>query len=169
MPELAGDKSVPVRSFDGTPLPGSLDGEAIVVMDDDGYAWGASAAETALQTGKKVFVISRNFEVLRELPSVTRIATLRNLDNGGAELVPGSVVAWADRRALIIRNVWSGREHRIENVAALLWIGMQQANSGLAAALRAGGHKNIHVVGDAYSPRRILFAIEEGNAAGRAV
>ena len=81
-PTLPGDGSVPVLSFDGAPLdvPGT---GTILVMDEDGYYWGAAAAEAMAATGRHVLLVTRFFEVLREVPVTSRIPTLRVLDNAG--------------------------------------------------------------------------------------
>jgi hypothetical protein len=60
------------------------------------------------------------------------------------------------------------REVTIANVGAVVWLGVQRANGGLAAELRALGIDEVKVVGDAYMPRRLAQAIAEGHRAGRA-
>ena len=51
-----------------------------MVLDEDGYWWGAQAAEEVIRRGAKLTLVTRFFEPFRELPTVSRIAALRQLD-----------------------------------------------------------------------------------------
>ena len=168
-PSVPGDGSVPI-------LPGlepddvaRLSGERVVVMDEDGYYWAASTAELLARAGKQVTLVTRFFEVLRELPAVSRIATLRFLDRHGVELRPNMAVARVEGGSVVLSHYYSGREERVPDAAAVIWLGPQRANSQLADDLRALGVEGVHLVGDAFAPRRLANAIQEGHRAGRAV
>jgi hypothetical protein len=76
---------------------------------------------------------------------------------------------WDKSSVSVLRHYQSGRETLLPNCAAVVWIGMQQANDQLAKQLRAKGGYELRLIGDAYAPRRIAQAIREGHAAGRAV
>jgi 2,4-dienoyl-CoA reductase-like NADH-dependent reductase (Old Yellow Enzyme family) len=159
VPALPGDGSVPVLAFDGGPLdvPGS---GTIVVMDEDGYYWGASAAEAMAATGRHVLLVTRFFEALREVPVTARIPTLRELDNAGADLLANSFVESIDNGAVVLANFRSGRRRRVEGASAVVWTGMQRARDGLAHELRAQGIET-HLIGDAMAQRRLMLAIQE--------
>ncbi len=79
VPDVPGDDSVPVSTSAAAVLVGMLPGEHVVVMDEDGYYWAAAVAETVALQDKKLVLVTRFFEVLRELPAVSRIAALRAL------------------------------------------------------------------------------------------
>lgn len=164
-PELPGDGSVPVFSFDGGPIdvPGS---GTIVVMDEDGYFWGAAAAEAMAATGRHVLLVTRFFEVLREVPITARIPTLRELDNAGADLLPNTFVESTDGGAVVLQNFRSGRRRRIEGASAVVWTGMQRARDGLVPELRALGIET-HLIGDAMAQRRLMLAIQEAHDLAR--
>jgi 2,4-dienoyl-CoA reductase-like NADH-dependent reductase (Old Yellow Enzyme family) len=164
-PELPGDGSVPVVSYDGTPLdlPGT---GTIVVMDEDGYYWGATAAEAMAATGRHVLLVTRFFEVLREVPITARIPTLRELDDAGTELWPNTFVESTEGGGVVLRNFRSGRRRRVAGVDAVVWIGMQRPRDALAAELRARGLET-HLIGDAMAPRRLMLAIQEGHDLAR--
>jgi len=51
----------------------------------------------------------------------------------------------------------------------VIWVGPQEAQGSLAETLRASGIDNVRVVGDAFAPRRLANAIEDGHRAGRAI
>ncbi len=158
-PELPGDGSVPVLTFDGAPIdvPGT---GTIVVMDEDGYFWGAAAAEAMAATGRHVLLVTRFFEALREVPITARIPTLRELDNAGTDLLPNNFVESIEGGAVVVRHFRSGRRRRIEGAGAVVWVGMQHARNGLATELQARGIET-HLIGDAMAQRRLMLAIQE--------
>ena len=63
---------------------------------------------------------------------VSRIATLRELDAAGAR---ASAPRWRRRGSsagrVVLRHYLTGREERIEDCAALLWVGAARARNGL--------------------------------------
>ena len=50
------------------------------MMDEDGYYWSAAMAESLAASGKRLTIATRFFEVFREIPMVSRIAMLREMD-----------------------------------------------------------------------------------------
>ncbi len=168
-PDVPGDDSVPVSTSAGAPLVGMLPGEHVVVVDEDGYYWAAAVMETVVGQGKKVTLVTRFFEPLRELPAVSRITALRGLDRHGVSLRPRTYVDRIETGAVVLKNCGTGREERIADASAVIWVGPQAAKSALAGELRAAGIADVHVIGDAFAPRRLADAIEEGHRAGRAV
>jgi 2,4-dienoyl-CoA reductase-like NADH-dependent reductase (Old Yellow Enzyme family) len=170
-PELPGDGSVPVMaptSVGELARLGMNDGRRILLMDEDGYYWAAAIAEAAAQRGR-LLLATRFFEPFREVPMVSRIATLRELDRAGAEHRTSMAPSRIERGAVVLRHYLTGREERVEDCAALLWVGAARARNGLADTLRAGGLDRVHLVGDAFAPRRVAVALVEAQAAARAV
>ena len=107
---------------------------------------------------------------MREIPEVSRIATLRELDKLGVVLHPTMFVDRIERGEVVLRHYYnSARELRITGAGAVLWVGMQRVNDGLIEALRGEGIANVHVIGDALAPRRLANAIAEGHRAARNV
>ena len=102
---------------------------------------------------------------------VSRIASLREADRHGAILKPNMAVTSVSNGAVTLRNVTSARLETVTDVAAIVWVGAAQSNGVLASELLAAGFdkSRLHVVGDAFSPRRLVHALGEGHAAGRAV
>jgi len=146
-----------------------LPGEHVVVMDEDGYYWAAAVLETVLPQKKKVTLVTRFFEPLRELPAVSRITALRVLNEHAVSVRPHTEVVRIESGAVVLRDCLSGREDRIPDAAAVIWVGPQEAQGAVATALREARVTDVHVVGDAFAPRRLANAIEEGHRAGRAV
>ncbi len=164
-PSVAGDGSVPVVTYSRLPA-----GATAVVMDDDGYYWASCMTEQLARRGCRVVYVTRFHEPLRELTEVSRISTLRVLDELGVELRPHMYVDRIERGDVVLRHYYnSRREERLKGVGEVVWTGAQRANDGLAYELREAGLTAVHLVGDAYAPRRLANAIAEGHRAARSV
>jgi glycine/D-amino acid oxidase-like deaminating enzyme len=171
VPALPSDGSVPILAPTSigelAALRGGTTGR-IVLMDEDGYYWAAAIAEAVAPLGK-LLVTTRFFEPFRELPMVSRIATLRELDKEGAEYRTSMAPVRIEGGAVVLRHYLTGREGWVEDCAALLWIGQAEARNGLMAALKQAGVERTHLVGDAFAPRRVAVALVEAQIAARAV
>lgn len=170
-PELAGDGSVPVITADG-PVPlGGKHGKRVVIVDEDGYYWTSAVAESVMAQGREPVIVARFFEVARELPMVSRIAFLRELDRGGGSSKPNAYVARASNGSVVLRHYLTEREETIDDVAAVVWVGPTRPNTDLAETLRAAGLEatRIRVIGDAFAPRRLANALVEAHTAARAI
>jgi len=176
VPNIPSDGSVPLVAaasvrdlarFRAVPV------KRIVLMDEDGYFWAAAIAEAAAaltaQRGGRMVFATRFFEPLRELPMVSRIATLRALDLAGTEHRTSMVAHRIDGGAVVLRHYLTGRELRIEECGALLWVGAQRAHAGLYAELKEAKQDRIHLIGDAFAPRRVHMALVEAQTAARAI
>lgn len=168
LPEIPSDGSVPLLAPTAPEQLAIPEGGRVVLMDEDGYFWASAVAEAAAQRGR-LLVATRFFEAFRELPMVSRIATLRALDRAGTELRTSMAAAAIERGGVVLRHYLTGREERIEDVAALLWVGAQRARNALYQRLKDSGLDRAHLVGDAFAPRRVAVALVEAQMAARQV
>ncbi len=173
VPDIPSDGSVSVIAAttpEDLDLPG---GPNIVLMDEDGYFWASAIAEAtagiAASRGGRLIVATRFFEPFRELPMVSRIASLRALDRAGTEYRTSMAAARIEDGAVVLRHYLTGREERVEHCAALLWAGAQRARNSIYPALRAAGLDRSFVIGDAFAPRRVAVALVEAQTAARAI
>lgn len=168
VPALAGDGSVAVRLYE-TDVPATVRGR-VVVMDEDGYYWAACVTEALARAGAEVIYVTRFLQPLRELPEVSRISTLRELDKLGVTIRDNTFVDRAERGGIVLRHYYNtAREERLADVMQVAWVGLRRANDALALALKAQGVRNVSVIGDAYAPRRLVEAIAEGHRAARGI
>ena len=168
-PHVDGDGSVPVLSSDG-PVPlGDVAGCAVLVVDADGYYWTEAMVESIIEQGARPIVITRVFEVGRELPAVSRIAFLREIDKAGGAVHASTYLSHIEAGGVVLKHYLTGRADRIDDIAAVVWVGVARANDGLARALREVGfpRDRMHVVGDAFAPRRLANALTEAHRVGR--
>ena len=170
-PEMAGDGSVPVLTADGPVQLEGTSGRRVVIVDEDGYYWMTAVAESVMAQGREPVIVSRVFEVAREVPAVSRIAFLRELDRRGGIAKSSTYVARASNGSIVLRHYLTEREEIIDDVAAVVWVGPARPRSDLAEALRAAGMEGhrVRVIGDAFAPRRLANALTEAHAAARAI
>ena len=174
-PEVDGDGSVPVITTDDhVPVDGvigNLQGRTVLIVDEDGYYWTSAITESVIAKGATPIVMSRVFEVCRELPMVSRIEYLRQLDKHNGEAIANSYIARVEKGNVVVCHYLTDRERVIENVAAIVWVGAATPNSKLAVELREAGIQKhrIHLIGDAFAPRRLAHALTEAHTIGRQI
>ena len=172
VPDLPSDGSVPVLTADGTVPLDALPGRHVVIMDEDGYYWTSAVAESVMAQGRVPVIAARFFEVVREIPVVSRIAFLREVDKAGGSLKPNTGVKRIESGRVVLANYLTGREEMIEDVAAVVWVGLAIPHGAtLAAEIEAAGieRRNIHVIGDAFQPRRLVNALVEAHGIARSI
>lgn len=169
IPLISGDGSVPVITTDGPLGRGDLAGCRVVIMDEDGYYWTSAVTESVIADGGIPIVVTRVFEVCRELPMVSRIEFVRQLDKYEGRAIPNSYIAEISRGGVTLRHYLTERENRLEEIKLVIWVGASTPNSSLAEDLRSAGmdKHRIHVVGDAFAPRRLANALTEAHGVAR--
>ncbi|HKC98251.1 MAG TPA: FAD-dependent oxidoreductase [Methylomirabilota bacterium] len=166
------------------PVPGSdgkhvvtdrdvLSGEAkvgakVVVVDDVHTQEALSTAELLLEQGKRVEVISPLFYVGQDI-GVTSIAPLyKRLFTRGAVLTPGTELRAIEGSAVIVANVYSGAERRIEGVDTVVLAAGSRSTDSLYRALK-GQVAEVYAVGDCVAPRGVHQAILDATRVARAI
>jgi len=121
------------------------------------------------------YLISRDVDVtvveMQEVPPVTKLTAHgywlnRRLKKSGGILLLGAAVTGIEPDA--VSYVKDGEESRLEPAPTVVTALGAASETGLVAALKEAGIP-YQVIGDAASPRRLLEAVHEGYAAGRAV
>ncbi|MGE0768865.1 MAG: FAD-dependent oxidoreductase [Hyphomicrobiaceae bacterium] len=172
VPDLPSDGSIPLVTAEGTVALDGLPGRRVVIMDEDGYYWTSAVAESVMAQGRVPVIAARFFEVAREIPVVSRIAFLREVDRNGGILRPNTGVARIAAGRVVLANYLTGREEDLSDVAAVVWVGLAlPTGSRLAQEIEAGGvaRGNIHVIGDAFQPRRLFNALFEAHGVARSI
>jgi mycofactocin system FadH/OYE family oxidoreductase 2 len=143
-------------------------GGSVVVIDDIHTEQALSTAELLLDEGKRVEVISPLFHVGQDI-GVTSIAPLyTRLYTKGAVLTPCSELRAIEGSTVIVRNVFSGAERRIESVDTVVLATGSRSTDALYRALK--GHvPALYAAGDCVAPRGVHQAILDGTRAARAI
>ncbi|MCH9675205.1 MAG: FAD-dependent oxidoreductase [Gammaproteobacteria bacterium] len=170
-PELASDGSIHTLTADGNiPLP-TNSGKHVVIMDEDGYYWTSMLIESVIAQGKIPVVVSRFFEVCREVPVVSRINIIRQIDKHAGLTRPNMYVAGIAHERVELRHYMTDRSEFIDDVNAVVWAGAALSNGELSTELLDAGFakQQIHLIGDAFAPRRLAQALGEGHRVGREI
>ena len=143
-------------------------GARVVVIDDVHSEQALSTAELLLDQGKRVEVISPLFYVGQDI-GVTSIAPLyTRLYTKGAVLTPCSELRAIEGSTVIVRNVFSGAERRIESVDTVVLATGSRSTDALYRALK-GKVAALYAAGDCVAPRGVHQAILDGTRAARAI
>ena len=166
------------------PVPGSdgkhvvtdrdvLSGEAkvganVVVVDDVHTQQALSTAELLLEQGRRVEVISPLFYVGQDI-GVTSIAPLyKRLFTAGVVLTAGTELRAVEGSAVIVANVYSGVERRVEGVDTVVLSAGSRSTDSLYRALK-GRVAELYAVGDCVAPRGVHQAILDATRVARAI
>jgi hypothetical protein len=94
------------------------------------------------------------------------------VDKAGGSLKPNTGVKRIEGGRVVLANYLTGREELVEDVAAVVWVGLAIPHgSTLAAEIEGAGieRRNIHIVGDAFQPRRLVNALVEAHGVARGI
>jgi dimethylglycine catabolism A len=143
-------------------------GKHVVVVDDVNHQAGLNAAEMLLDRGHTVQVITRGTQVGSDIDATTFPPLFKALFSKGVVFTPNTGLIAIDEASLVVENVWSHTQSRIEDIdAVVLATGFRSVDE---IYRQLDGHMpELHVVGDAMAPRKLPNAVLEGTRAGRAV
>jgi 2,4-dienoyl-CoA reductase-like NADH-dependent reductase (Old Yellow Enzyme family)/thioredoxin reductase len=137
---------------------------ALVVGGLDPHIGAPTVAEFLVDQGKEVELISEHFTFAPAAEDGTRLPLLHRLMNKGVKPSLLHRLVRVDERGPVVCNAFTGAERCIDAAGVVLVCG-QRPNDALAGALR-GKVAEVHLVGDALAPRRIVHATLEGARAG---
>jgi mycofactocin system FadH/OYE family oxidoreductase 2 len=143
-------------------------GANVVVVDDVHTEEALSTAELLLDQGRRVEVISPLFHVGQDI-GVTSIAPLYvRLYTKGVVLTPGSELRAVEGSTVVVRNVYSGAERRLEGVDTVVLAAGSRSTDALYRALK-GQVRALYAAGDCVAPRGVHQAMLDGTRAARAI
>jgi dimethylglycine catabolism A len=143
-------------------------GANVVVVDDVHTQEALSTAELLLDQGKRVEVVSPLFYVGQDI-GVTSIAPLyARLHALGVVLTPGTELRAVEGSTVIVANVYSGAERRIEAVDTVVLAAGSRSTDALYRALK-GQVPELYAVGDCVAPRGVHQAILDATRVARAI
>jgi len=153
------------RTTEGTVHAENRPQGAAVLFDQDHTPATYAAADLLAQRYRQVVLVTPRVQLGRLVPYVSLIGVYRRLYRAGVRIVLAATLAGVERGRVTLRNVFSGEEETVSDVACLLWSTPRTAETALADELRGAG-LDVTVIGDALSPRSMMAAIHEGSAAG---
>jgi 2,4-dienoyl-CoA reductase-like NADH-dependent reductase (Old Yellow Enzyme family)/thioredoxin reductase len=148
------------------PRPPILD-KVLVVGGLDDHIGAPTMAELLADQGRTVELITEHVDFAPGAEDGTRLALLSRLMNKGVTISTTHKLARVDSASATVVQTFTGAQRRLEDVSVVLACGLFP-DDRLARQLR--GHvPEIHVIGDALAPRRMMHATLEGARVGNAL
>jgi 2,4-dienoyl-CoA reductase (NADPH2) len=140
-------------------------GQRVVIADQQNYMKGLVTAEVLADQGKEVTVITPPpFRYLvanpYEMDASTHAVQILNLKTKGVKRVSDNKVKRAQAGKVTIEDIFTQEQQELEADTLVLsfW---RKAEHGLHDELQ-GKMKDLHLIGDALAPRRLIDAFYEG-------
>ncbi len=143
-------------------------GDRVVLVDDVHTQQALSTAEFLLDRARYVEVISRLFYPGQDIGITSIVPLYTRLFTKGVTLTPHTELCGVEGSTVIVANVYSGAERRIEGVDTVVLAMGSRSTDHLYRALKAKVPE-IHAVGDCVAPRGVHHALLEGTRAARAI
>jgi 2,4-dienoyl-CoA reductase-like NADH-dependent reductase (Old Yellow Enzyme family)/thioredoxin reductase len=166
IPGLAESNAVSAWDVIGGKAPA---GQRVVIVDEQGGFESSGAAETLLDEGRDVEMITPNFEIMQGLGATTKPDTLNRLYKKGLKVVPDYDLYQVDGKTLHFRNAFADETTMTrENVDVLVYSYGGSSINQLADQLDQQDFPHV-LIGDAYAPRGLHYTIVESYKMGRQI
>ena len=139
-----------------------------VVFDEDGTYYAYGPVDALLEAGCAVTLATSRTEIGMGLDYLSRIGLHRRLRKGGVRVLTGVAPVSSDAQSLMLSDVFTAQTMAVPRPDVVVWAGPRVADDELVPAAAYGATLR-RVIGDAYSPRKIIAALHEGFATGSAL
>ena len=161
------DESIVMNLFDVYGNPEKV-GSNVLIYDRLGDIRGLSTALFLVQMGKTVEVATELFFAGMESGYTYLPLFYDKLYRSGVKFTPSVVVKEVSGQEVELMNVFNFQVEKRSGVESLIPVLPQQAVDGLWRNLK-GEIEEIHVIGDAASPRNLMQAVHDGFHLGRRI
>ncbi len=144
-------------------LRGAPTRECVLVVGGlDTHLAAATIAEFLADRGKRVEMISEQFDFVRGAEDATRLPLMQRLHRKGVAVSLMHALVRMDEQGAVVASTFDRVERRIEQATVVLACGLVP-NDALAHELRTLAPQiDVRLIGDALAPRRIMHATLEG-------
>jgi pyruvate/2-oxoglutarate dehydrogenase complex dihydrolipoamide dehydrogenase (E3) component len=167
MPEVPGvDGSSVLHALDV--LRGETTGDRVVVVGGlEKHLGPPTIAEFLADQGRDVELLSEQLDFASGVEDATRFPLYQRLRRKGVRISPLHKLTRVERGSAFVTDTATGVERHVPDASVVLATALAP-DDGLARSLE-GRIPEIHVVGDALAPRRIMHATLEGARAALAI
>jgi 2,4-dienoyl-CoA reductase-like NADH-dependent reductase (Old Yellow Enzyme family)/thioredoxin reductase len=148
-------------------------GPRVMVVDETGYTIGPKTADYLATLGHHVEIITQQYALGETIGTTLRAALLERLLRAGVVITPMTALVAVDTASVRVRHVLTDVERDVgidDVVVASGGIGDDALYQTFAPIARATlPSAQLHLIGDAYAPRHLRNAIEDGAIVGRAL
>jgi 2,4-dienoyl-CoA reductase-like NADH-dependent reductase (Old Yellow Enzyme family) len=159
LPDVPGLDLPHVRGAGDVLQAGLAPGRTVVISEDDRAA-PLSVADHLAGLGHEVTIVYRTAAPSPLVGKYTIGAYLSRLDAAGATFVPTTRLTAIEPGVLHLANTYSGRAWSMEGVDNVVLACGAVPVDGLFHELRPS-HPEVHLLGDAYAPRRVVYATRQ--------
>ena len=157
-----------------------LEGENVVIFDNDGYFMGVSIAEKLADEGKKVTLITPMGHVASYMHFTLEAPNQhRRLHKLGVEIVPYHLPSRVEEGAVVATHVYDEDGHEKSFAAdAVVWVAQRRSNEALfrelkdsvgLEQLKSEGVDALYRIGDCEAPRLAADAVFSGHRLAREI
>jgi len=139
--------------------PEALGRDVVLVAMED-HMQPLVVARHLRDAGKAVHVVYQTHAIAPLVGKYSIGATLSRLNADGVTFQMMERVAAVEQGRLTLKHVYSGKASELTGFDSVVFSTGGRANDGLFRALQ-GKHPAVHVLGDAYAPRRLWFATRQ--------
>jgi len=141
-------------------------GQNVLVVDYENHLYGLDTADFLADKGKKVELINESIYAGGGVDYHTIWVTYARVLSKGVILTPLTGVKEIRDKTVVVYNVLTNAERQIEGIDTLVVCTDGRADDSLYRSLK-GKVKELHLVGQALSPRRMLDSAHDGARVGR--
>jgi NADPH-dependent 2,4-dienoyl-CoA reductase/sulfur reductase-like enzyme len=165
VPGASEDFVVDIREvLDGRAVPG----QRVLIIAEDDHMPPLSVADYLSERGHDVTVVYGTAGPAQLLGRYIAGGILGRLDDKGVQFRFMEQLVRIEPGAVSVRNIYSRRERQISGLDSVVLACGGISNDELYSELR-GHHSDVHVLGDAFAPRRLVFATRQAYALARMV
>jgi pyruvate/2-oxoglutarate dehydrogenase complex dihydrolipoamide dehydrogenase (E3) component len=138
-------------------------GRHVLVVAQDDHMPPLAVADFLASAGHEVTVV---YATNGPAPLLTRYiigGILARLDNAGVKLRYTEIVTAVSDEGVHVRHAYSGREEILTGFDSIVLACGSVSETSLFEELK-NTHPRVHVLGDAFAPRRLLFATKQAYA-----
>ena len=143
-------------------------GQNVILMTYEHHLAGLSIAAFLKDKGKKVEVLVEDVYAAGATDHHTFSSVHREMANRGIVVTALTSIKEVEGSAVVVYNVQSGAERVIEGVDTVVYVMDGRPNDTLYHLLK-GQVKELHLVGQALSPRRLLDSVADSFRAANAI
>jgi NADPH-dependent 2,4-dienoyl-CoA reductase/sulfur reductase-like enzyme len=145
-----------------------ISGRRVLVIDEEYGYQATSVAEYLLDRGKQVTVVTSERTIGSFLGATSAPPVFRRLFTKGVTIHCHLAVVRLEPHAIVVANVWTGREQRLGPFDAVVYAYGGEAVNDLESGLK-GRVGRLELIGDCFAPRTLQHAILEGHRLGRSL
>ena len=141
-------------------------GDRVVVYDEEYHVAGLGTAELLADQGRQVTLITPHHMLGPDIEINTHSIMHRSLVGHGVTILTNHLIKEVGPGTVLAQDRYGGGPLSIADVGAVVICNPGRSEDRLYGELKGGGAR-VHLVGDAFSPRRVMAAVRDGYTAAR--